>query len=148
MISIVLLVETMDQSSVVNRGWRGWRGTIHTSDGWAMHMHAVHRRRRCINALSTFCARAACTLIVPTSKIGDRIHIIMEGPCSISHVTHRVTASHGQRLGILRSMRSACTLRMCAPLPAIGPRKDFTQRQPSLPFGKLLVFLGNRLNAR
>ena len=45
--------------SAVGRGGEGGRrGTIHTSDGWTMHMHAAHRRRRCINALCTFCARA------------------------------------------------------------------------------------------
>ena len=39
-------------------------------------------------------------------------------------------------------------LRVPSPLHAIGPRgEDFTQRRTSLPFGKLLVFLGNCLDA-
>lgn len=104
-IPIVPPVETMGQSSVAELGSWGKHGAagLEKGDQRAVQMHAVHRRRRCIDALSTFRAlvpvsRRSCRA-VHRGGIGDiSMHIIMEGPCSISHVTRRVIASHGRRL--------------------------------------------------
>lgn len=82
------------------RGWaRVGDAHAHGAPEVPLHQCTLHVSRR---------ARAGFTSIVPASATGDRIHIIMEGPCSISHVTHRVIVSHGRRLGILRPMRFAC----------------------------------------
>lgn len=91
MISIVPPVETMGQSSVQ-------KGEPCTCTQRAPEAPLPHR---CVQQHHGRPRFALVPLIVPTSTIGDRIHIIMEGPCSISHVTRRATASHGQRLAIL-----------------------------------------------
>lgn len=85
--------------------------------GSRAHARSAHRRRRCRIDACTGPRFALVPLIVPTSTIGDRIHIITEGPCSISHVTHRATASHGQRLAVLHAIPPVCISRESEPRP-------------------------------
>lgn len=76
MISIVLPVETMDQSSV--------------QKGSCAHARSAHRRRRCRIDACTGPRFALVPLIVPTSTIGDRdtynyggtvLHFTRHAPC-------------------------------------------------------------------
>ena len=126
---------------------------------------AVVSRRYAMPSMHCSCSmhraasRRAAPVRPPVGEIAtrDRIHIITgeRGSCSISHIAHRVIASHGRRLAASR-MRPPCILHaLCAhslslslslsPYSCIGwIDSDFTQHRDRMAVRRISFLIKDR----